>query len=67
MATGYGSGSTKEAVKSIIDGLETSPSKTQSSSPVYGTRRGGDGGAESAAKSVPGFKDKKGGRSGKDS
>ena len=67
MATGYGSGATKEAVKSIIDGLEVSPSKSQPTSPVYGTHRTGEGGAESAAKSVPGFKDKKGGRSGKDS
>lgn len=59
-------GPNKSEVKSCIDELEKSPSKTQASSPVYGTHRT-DGGAESAAMSVPGFKDKKGGRSGKDS
>lgn len=64
MASGYASGASKEAVKSVIDGLETSPSKTQASSPVYGKGRSGMG-AESAGGSVPAFKDKKGGRSGK--
>lgn len=65
MATGYGSGSKKEEVASVINGLEVSPSKSQPSSPVYGKGRTGEGGAESAKESVPGFKDKKGGRSGK--
>ena len=60
MASGYASGASKEAVKSVIDGLETSPSKTQPSSPVYGKGRTGAG-AESAGKPVGGFKDKKGG------
>jgi hypothetical protein len=60
MASGYASGASKDAVKSIIDGLEKSPSKSQSSSPVYGNKRSG-GGAESAGKSTGGFKDKKGG------
>jgi hypothetical protein len=60
MATGYGSGSKKEEVKSCIDSLETSPSKSQPSSPVYGKGRSGAG-AESAGKPTGGFKNKKGG------
>jgi hypothetical protein len=60
MASGYASSETKESVKSVIDGLEKSPSKSQPSSPVYGNKRGG-GGAESAGKSTGGFKEKKGG------
>jgi hypothetical protein len=62
MTSGYGSGGSKEAVKSVIDGLETSPSKTQGTSPVFGTHRSGEG-VEAAKGSVPGFKDKKGGNS----
>lgn len=62
MASGYASGSTKQAVKSVCDELEKSPSNTQPSSPVYGSGRSGEG-AEAAKGSVPGFKDKKGGRS----
>jgi hypothetical protein len=62
MASGYASGSTKQSVKAVCDELETSPSKTQPSSPVYGSGRQGMG-AESAKGSVPAFKDKKGGRS----
>ena len=60
MASGYASGASKEAVKSVIDGLEKSPSKTQASSPIYGKKRSGAG-AESAGKATGGFKDKKGG------
>ncbi len=60
MASGYASGASKEAVKSVIDGLEKSPSKTQASSPIYGKGRSGEG-AESAGKPVGGFKNKKGG------
>ena len=60
MATGYGSGSKKEEVAAVINGLETSPSKTQASSPVYGNKRSGEG-AESAGKPTGGFKNKKGG------
>ena len=60
MATGYGSGASKESVKSVIEGLEKSPSKSQPSSPVYGKGRTGTG-AESAGKPTGGFKDKKGG------
>lgn len=60
MTSGYASGGSKETVKSVIDGLEKSPSKGQSTSPVYGKGRKGAG-AESAGKSVGGFKDKKGG------
>lgn len=66
MTSGYGSGGSKEAVKSVCDSLETSPSKTQGTSPVYGSGRTGEG-SEAAAGSVPAFKGKKGGRSGKDS
>jgi hypothetical protein len=60
MSSGYASSASKESVKSVIDGLEKSPSKTQPSSPVYGNKRSGSG-AESAGKSTGGFKDKKGG------
>ena len=66
MTSGYASGGSVQSVKSEIDSLETSPSKTQPTSKVYGTGRT-NGGADSASGSVPGFKDKKGGRSGKDS
>ena len=62
MTSGYGSGGSVDSVQSEINKLETSPSKTQKSSPIYGKGRGGAG-AESATGSVPGFKDKKGGRS----
>jgi hypothetical protein len=59
MASGYGGIGTKEMVKTAIDSLEVSPSKTQPTSPVFGNKRQG-GPAESAAESVPGFKEKKG-------
>jgi len=62
MTSGYGSGGSKESVKSVIDGLETSPSKTQGTSPTYGTHRSGEG-VEAAKGSVPAFKEKKGGSS----
>ncbi len=60
MASGYASSASKEAVKSVIDGLEKSPSNTQPSSPIYGNKRGGEG-SESAGKPTGGFKNKKGG------
>lgn len=59
MTSGYASGGSKEAVKSVIDGLEKSPSKSQPSSPVYGSGRMGEG-AESAGKPTGGFKKGKG-------
>jgi len=62
VTSGYASGGSKEAVKSVIDSLEVSPSKTQGTSPVFGDHRSGEG-AEAAKGSVPGFKDKKGGSS----
>lgn len=60
MASGYASGSSKESVKSVIDGLEKSPSKSQGTSPVFGSGRSGEG-VEAAKGSVPAFKNKKGG------
>lgn len=62
MTSGYGSGGSVDSVQAEINKLETSPSKNQPTSKVYGTRRT-NGGADSASGSVPGFKDKKGGRS----
>ena len=60
MTSGYASGGSKQAVKSVCDELEKSPSNTQPSSPVYGNKRSGEG-AESAGKQTGGFKNKKGG------